>query len=156
YLRAVFGDGDCATFRLGETWTEADGTRGRRVVRSVYKVIRRGQEPAASNLPALWLGLEQAAAKGTAGIPVGGCPRAKRGGRDNQSLEIRTVRVLWADLDHCAPDEALERCRQAVLPEPSIVVCSGAGVHLYWILAEPFLIDDAGEPPPVEWDAERR
>src|SRR5262249_31414446 len=72
------------------------------------------------------------------------------------SIQIRTVRVLWADLDHCMPDEALERCRSASLPEPSIVVRSGAGVHLYWLLDEPFLIDDVGEPPPVEWDAERR
>ena len=30
---------------------------------------------------------------------------------------------------------------------------SGNGVHLYWLLDTPYLIDDAGDPPPVqtEW-----
>src|SRR5437764_156278 len=28
-------------------------------------------------------------------------------------------------------------------------VRSGHGAHLYWLLAEPYLIDDAGDPPPI-------
>ena len=35
------------------------------------------------------------------------------------------------------------------VPPPSIVVHSGHGVHLYWILSEPVIIDDALDPPPV-------
>lgn len=46
-------------------------------------------------------------------------------------------------------DEALGRCKTAGLPEPSILVASGNGAHLYWILAEPYVIDDAADPPPV-------
>ena len=59
------------------------------------------------------------------------------------------VRVLWIDVDHCTVDEALDRCKTAGLPEPSILVASGNGVHLYWILAEAYVIDDAADPPPV-------
>ena len=46
--------------------------------------------------------------------------------------------------------EARERIAKAGLPPPSIIVNSGNGVHLYWLLEEPYLIDDAGDPPAVE------
>ena len=32
---------------------------------------------------------------------------------------------------------------------PSIIVNSGNGVHLYWLLDTPYEIDDVGMPPPV-------
>ncbi len=38
------------------------------------------------------------------------------------------------------------------LPPPSVVVAGGHGVHLYWLLSEPYLIVDAGDPPPVRWE----
>src|SRR5262249_15405544 len=54
------------------------------------------------------------------------------------------------DLDGgCTPEESLARCDQARLPRPTAVVHSGHGVHLYWRLAEPFLITDAGDPPAI-------
>jgi hypothetical protein len=59
------------------------------------------------------------------------------------------VRVLWSDVDHCTVEEAIERCKAAGLPEPSIIVASGNGAHLYWLLTEAYLIDDAGDPQPV-------
>jgi hypothetical protein len=77
----------------------------------------------------------------------GVCPRYAP--RYDQAWQIRIVRCFWADLDNCVPDTALERCELAGLPKPTAVVNSGYGVHLYWKLAEPFYIDDAGEPPQI-------
>ena len=56
------------------------------------------------------------------------------------------------DIDNCKPDEARERCKAAGPPEPSGIVASGNGAHLYWFLSEPYLIDDVGTPPPVFTD----
>jgi len=67
------------------------------------------------------------------------------------------IRTLWADIDHVSPPEALKAISNAKLPEPSIVVNSGNGVHVYWLLQEPVLIDDVGSPPPVllDWDKKK-
>ena len=66
----------------------------------------------------------------------------------DQRILPLTYDVLTYD-DHVTVAEARERVAKAGLPPPSIVVNSGNGVHLYWLLDEPFLIDDAGDPPPV-------
>lgn len=60
------------------------------------------------------------------------------------------MRALWADVDDALPEAALERCRKAGLPEPTLAICSGRGSHLYWRLDEPYLIEDVGPPPKVE------
>jgi hypothetical protein len=84
-----------------------------------------------------------------ANLFFGVCPRYGGKRLFDMAWQIRTVRALWADLDFCATDEALERCRLQDLPTPSAVVRSGNGVHLYWFLTQPYQIDDAGVPPPV-------
>jgi P4 family phage/plasmid primase-like protien len=83
----------------------------------------------------------------------GVCPRLGTGGQYDLAWQIRTVRALWTDIDHVTVNEARERISQSGLPQPSIIVNSGNGVHLYWLLDQPYLIDDAGEPPPAftEW-----
>jgi transcriptional regulator with XRE-family HTH domain len=88
-----------------------------------------------------------------ANLFYGVCPRFGPNGQFDLSWQIRTFRVLWADLDHCMVENALKRGQDAGLPRPSIVVSSGNGIHLYWVLAEPFLIDEVGPPPAVltEW-----
>jgi hypothetical protein len=63
--------------------------------------------------------------------------------------QIRVVRVLWVDIDHVTVDEVHARIKAAGLPEPSIIVNSGNGCHVYWLLSEPYLIDDVGDPEPV-------
>lgn len=56
----------------------------------------------------------------------------------NGDKAVPMARVLFADFDKGATvEEALQRIRKAGLPEPSIVVASGGGVHVYWLLAEP-------------------
>jgi hypothetical protein len=54
---------------------------------------------------------------------------------------VAVTRCVWADLDHITRDEAAERWRP-ILPEPSIVVNSGAGIHLYWLLANDHAVGD--------------
>jgi hypothetical protein len=56
---------------------------------------------------------------------------------------------LWADIDNCDVSVALARAASAALPYPTAVVNSGNGVHLYWRLEQPFVIDDAGPSIPV-------
>ena len=51
---------------------------------------------------------------------------------------------------HFTATDALKRCKDNGLPLLSIVVNSGNGVHLYWLLDEPYLIDDVGDLPAVE------
>jgi len=71
-------------------------------------------------------------------------------GRYDLAWQIRTLRCLWADLDGCTPEQAVQRCAAQNMPDPTAIVSSGNGVHLYWLLNQPFLIDDVGDPPPVE------
>jgi hypothetical protein len=54
---------------------------------------------------------------------------------------VAVTRCVWADLDHITREEAAKRWRP-ILPEPSIVVNSGAGIHLYWVLANDHAVDD--------------
>jgi hypothetical protein len=85
------------------------------------------------------------------------CPRFGEGVGYEKAWQIRLVLFLWADLDNTSVEQALERCKLAGLPEPTIVVSSGNGVHLYWKLVQPYSIDDAGDPQRVDnwWEEPR-
>jgi len=54
---------------------------------------------------------------------------------------VTRCRCVWADFDHITYQEAAERWR-TFLPNPSIVVCSGSGIHAYWLLSEEHLLED--------------
>ena len=108
-----------------------------------------------------WAALSWLAERERANVYVGVCPRLRgRVERRNDRVltsfswdlagQIRTVRVLWADLDGCLPVEALQRCDAAGLPRPSAVVASGHGTHLYWRLLDPVVIDTT----PIAWVTE--
>jgi hypothetical protein len=73
--------------------------------------------------------------------------------RYSKAWQTRVVRSLWLDFDNCTVADAVARLRGAGLPDPSIAVNSGHGAHAYLSLAEPYLIDDVGDPRPVltEW-----
>ena len=79
----------------------------------------------------------------------GVCPRVADQGCFDLAWQIRMVRCLWADIDNCDVAVALERVASAALPHPTAVVNSGNGVHLYWRLEQPFVIDDTGPSIPV-------
>lgn len=65
-----------------------------------------------------------------ANIYVGVNPRTEHG-----SPQVKTVRCLWADIDGELPNAVLSRL-PPVLPKPSMVIGSGTGTHLYWMLSE--------------------
>ena len=144
-LAALFDERDLVLFRPIETWTETGRKRSRVDYRNV---CYRSAKPAA-----LQHAVERLIHTSTSertNLFFGVCPRAGDKGRFDLAWQIRLVRTLWADIDLCSVDEALARCQRRKLPHPSVVVNSGNGVHLYWLLDEPYLIDDAGDSLPVE------
>ncbi len=96
-----------------------------------------------------WAAMSSVAITKRANIFFGVCPRFMGTSSFDRAFQIRVVRVLWADLDNCTQEEAIRRCQAAGLPHASIVVKSGHGVHLYWLLNTPYLIDDIGDPPSI-------
>jgi P4 family phage/plasmid primase-like protien len=158
FLQTLFAPGDYVLIRLIETWIEAGRKRSQPDYRATeHRLLGcRNEANKWQHLPQeLTAAIErhqQRSEQTRANIFFGVCPRFRPGGangRYDEAWQIRTVRALWADLDNCTPEEAIERCRAAKLPDPSIGVNSGNGVHLYWLLDCPFLIDDVGPPPPV-------
>jgi hypothetical protein len=68
---------------------------------------------------------------------VGVAIRATASRRDTDGC--RELHALFVDLDYKNVDEHEARQRVAAFrPEPSAVVASGGGLHLYWLLEEPF------------------
>ena len=155
----IYVPADLVLQRQIETWKDAAG-KGRTQSRILYhsdahstawEIARRGEA---------WESACLMAERDFGNQFFGVCPRVRGKCRVpgtngegwrwmswDHACQIRVVRCLWADIDYCTVGEALERCRAAGLPRPTAIVASGHGVHLYWVLAEPYLIDDAGEPP---------
>lgn len=50
---------------------------------------------------------------------------------------IALCRTVWADLDQVSLPDARKRWEAHSLPEPTIIVGSGHGIHLYWKLCDP-------------------
>ena len=145
FLSTLFVDSDTILFRPIETWVEAGKKRSRVDYRHT---CYRKAVPALVQitLPQLL----KLAAEEHVNLFFGVCPRPGPKGRFDLAWQIRTVRVLWTDIDHVTVDEARERIANAGVPQPSILVNSGNGVHCYWLLDSPYLIDDAGDPPAIE------
>lgn len=145
FLCALFDESDTILFRPIETWVESGRRRSRVGYRqSCYrKAVPTLMRPVLSQLLKL-------AETEKFNLFFGVCPRFGSQGRFDLAWQIRTARALWTDIDHVTVDEARKRIAKAGLPTPSIILNSGNGVHLYWLLDEPYQIDDAGDPPPVE------
>jgi hypothetical protein len=87
-------------------------------------------------------------AENHANLYFGVCPRF--GSKwFNKAWQTRKVNCLWADLDNTSPQDAINRVLEAKLPHPSAIVNSGHGVHLYWRLGQPVVIDQP-DPQPVK------
>ena len=156
FLAALFAPSDTALFRPIETWDEA-GKKYSAADRDGELYLRLGVENQGDSLKwsneriESFVGIQVArSAKTSANVFFGVCPRFGGGGGYDRAWQIRVVRGLWCDIDNIEVDEALALCKSAGLPLPSMVVNSGHGVHLYWLLDTPYLIDDAGDPPAVE------
>lgn len=65
-------------------------------------------------------------------VYVGANPRKKRGDRDAEGVAL--ARCLFVDFDGVGLEEAAARISTAKLPEPTVIVASGGGVHCYWRL----------------------
>ena len=57
--------------------------------------------------------------------------------RDGSKANCQRTRALWADFDNTDWLAAEFRMNQAKLPQPSMIVDSGHGIHAYWLLDEP-------------------
>lgn len=57
--------------------------------------------------------------------------RSKRKGNKEHCLQTN---VLWADYDNVSLKEAKKQITKAGIPEPSILINSGNGIHSYWLL----------------------
>lgn len=155
FLKALFAPDDLILFRPIETWTDGNGKRCSQVVFRHVSHRRLGLKKGSSEwtfVPAKKLidELNCVGAAHKANIFFGVAPRYKGDSKYDEAWQIRTVRILWADLDNTSPEQAADRCEKAAIPPPSIIVRSGNGVHLYWLLDTPYLIDDCGPPPAVE------
>jgi putative DNA primase/helicase len=158
FLQALFQPSDLMVIRPIETWTENGQKKSKVDYRGIQYILVGLKDQAGAWRP-YPEGLANAvkrhnrrAEQTKANVFFGVCPRFGAAGQYDQAWQIRVVRTLWTDVDHCAVDEVRERCRAAGLPEPSAIVASGNGVHLYWMLTEPYVIDDVSDPPPVFTD----
>jgi hypothetical protein len=160
FLAALFPPGDTVVFRPIETWIDG-GKKCSRVdyggvtYHTMGLGVGRGRRVAfpARTVSAIARIAERAAIEKTNTF-FGVAPRFAPGGEHlgtsyDLAWQVRIVRCLWSDIDD-VPDvaTALTRCSTAGLPEPSIVVASGHGAHLYWLLQVGALIDSS-HPDPV-------
>ena len=67
-----------------------------------------------------------------ANMYAGVLPRTKDGG--GKSEHVETGHTLWVDMDHCEPADARNIIADFGLPEPSMIVSSGHGAHVFWAL----------------------
>ncbi|MCO6436020.1 MAG: DUF3987 domain-containing protein [Phycisphaerae bacterium] len=72
-----------------------------------------------------------------AGIYFSVCARKHKGGKKQ---DVARARSLWGDFDGMTPDEVAYRCNELGIP-PTIIISSGGGTHLYWVLDEPIEFD---------------
>ncbi len=142
---ALFSESDMILIRPIETWIDAGRNRSQVDYRNTCYRVAKPQL-----LKVTLLQLMPLAAKERLNLFFGVCPRFGNDGHFDLAWQIRTVRALWTDIDHVTVEEVRQRLAKSSLPQPSIIVHSGNGVHLYWLLDEPYLIDDAGDPAPVE------
>jgi hypothetical protein len=146
FVRTLFDPGDLVSVRLITSWLGPDGRKGTRVVRQRQYEARDLAGPGGAYHPLSLMAERYASCCyfGVAPRPGGGGPHEYE-----MAYHVRLVRCLWADLDHCTTGEALCRVEAAGLPSPSVLVSSGHGAHVYWLLAEPVRVTDAGPPLPL-------
>jgi hypothetical protein len=126
FLSALFLPNELIELRFIESWLSG-ATKRSRVVRPATWMRRR-------DIVAKHGQLTRLAERTFANIYFGVCPRRRPGDASDRS--IATVRCLWCDVDSVTADEANDRWRKALVPEPSIIVGSGSGIHGYWLLEQ--------------------
>lgn len=71
----------------------------------------------------------------------GVCPRSVTAGKEN---DIKQVLTLWVDVDCKSEEEKKSRINKLnkFKYPPSIIIDSGHGLHAYWLLDQPFFVED--------------
>ena len=124
FLSALFLPNELVELRFIESWLSGEKKRSR-VVRSARWMRRR-------DIVAQHGQLTRLAERTFANIYFGVCPRQRPGDASDSSIAV--VRCVWCDVDNVTADEANDRWLKALVPEPSIIVSSGSGIHAYWLL----------------------
>ena len=162
FLTTIFQPGDVFQVRPIETWVSGGEKQSRIDYDGIcyHKMgIRRGNEwlPYLPSLESFLTRIIERSSFERTNVFMGVAPRFARGDSATYELawQIRTIRSLWSDIDD-TPDvaTAVAKCGEVSLPPPSIVVSSGHGAHLYWLLDSPYLIDDYSPPDPYPVFAE--
>jgi hypothetical protein len=109
--------------------------------------IRMIPQPRGGQVLQQWTNMRDIAAKipeltmanteGRYDIYVGVNPRMRDGGASEK--DVACARCLFADWDDCTRDEFSERIKKSHLPEPSLAIFSGRGMHGYWRLTAPMI-----------------
>jgi hypothetical protein len=126
FLSALFLPEELIELRFIESW-QSHGKKRSRVVRAAQWLHR-------ADVIATHAALASFARRTRANIYFGVNPRPKEGDADDQT--IKTVRCVWCDVDNVDLDEARSRWTDAGIPQPSIVVSSGSGIHGYWLVEQ--------------------
>ena len=124
FLSTLFLPDEWIELRFIESWVSR-GKKQSRVVRAAEWMRRE-------EFVSQYREITDFAEQERANVYFGVCPRSKRG--DSQDDQVHTVRCLWCDIDAVTAKEALQRWKEASVPQPSIVVGSGSGIHAYWLL----------------------
>jgi hypothetical protein len=79
--------------------------------------------------------LQQAADWSGTHVYFGANPRKENGGK---AEHVKQARCLFADFDHgCTIEQARLKWNDACIPEPTVIVATGGGIHAWWRLQEP-------------------
>lgn len=123
FARVLWNDDDIIELRA----FYHDGKRGAK-----QKWIRAAR--VVSGATTEWISSAQAEGRS---VYVGVNPR--RCVRGAKEADVALARAVCVDIEDTSSAAVLLELRGLALPEPSIIVQSGGGVHLYWLLEEPLL-----------------
>src|SRR5690606_12993585 len=138
FLGVLFEPGDTITLRPIETWTE-DKRKGTRVDYKGIVCLKITDDVKTSQLlHNICDSRMRRSIQERTNTFFGVCPRFDERGKYEKAWQIRTVRALWADIDHATVEDVVTRIVAVGLPRPSLIISSGNGVHVYWLLAEPY------------------
>jgi hypothetical protein len=127
FLSTLYHPDDIIELRPIEIWTDAQSGHRRSQVFLDQRAWLTATELAARYPILAKLNLDH-----RANLFMGVNPRSHVGAGNKEN--VRTCRALWADMDEVTPEVARWRCQEPNVPDPSVLVDSGSGVHLYWLL----------------------
>ena len=130
FVSVLYEKDDLIELRPIETWTDSQsGKKRSRLICDYHWWLTPGELCSAYNELASFNRAQRA------NVFVGVNPRPHAGATKKRDIPL--CRSVWADFDNITIDGATLRWQSLGLPPPSIVVCSGTGVHVYWFLDKP-------------------